>query len=279
MQIKKITLCLIRFAGIFLLIALIAGLLMQTMKPLKTNEAAQFYFLQTAGEADCSLLVSNGYAVLIDTGEEQDYHVIDEMLKTAGINKLNCLILTHPDKDHIGSALQIVQNYSVELVLEPYFDKERETYDNLNSYLDDNRIPRLILPRTRHFTYGELQLVVYPPEAKNYNNDNNYSLAVEVRHGEVSMFFAGDAYNARTSELLKYPLTQAALYHASYHGRDYEMGIELLHALNPQYVIITAGEAGADFLGACKSLGCQMFYTADGVISTVSDGKRLSCSQ
>lgn len=267
---------LLRAVGLALLVAVLFLALESSMAPSQPKQPADFFFLQTADDADCTLLISGGKSVLIDTGEAQDYEAVCALLKQQNVARIDCMILTHPDKDHIGSALALSQAYPIGLVIEPYYAKEKDSYQTLNDALDAQGVSRLVLARPRNLTYGDLRLTVYPPEETNYQNDNNYSLAIEVRHGEASLFFAGDAYVARTKELLKLPLHAVDLYHASYHGRDYENGPLLLQALTPQYVIVTADSAGKDTQQCCAALGSQVFCTASGIVHMQSDGSALT---
>lgn len=267
---------LLRAVGLALLVAVLFLALERSMVPSQPKQPADFFFLQTADDADCTLLISGGKSVLIDTGEAQDFEAVCALLKQQNVARIDCMILTHPDKDHIGSALALSQAYPIGLVIEPYYAKEKDSYQTLNDALDAQGVSRLVPARPRNLTYGDLRLTVYPPEETNYQNDNNYSLAIEVRHGEASLFFAGDAYVARTKELLKLPLHAVDLYHASYHGRDYENGPLLLQALTPQYVIVTADSAGKDTQQCCAALGSQVFCTASGIVHMQSDGSALT---
>lgn len=266
---------LLRVLGLVLLTGGLILSLQKVMAPDTPKNSADFFFLETEEDADCTLLLSGGKSILIDTGEAQDYEAICALLQQQNLERIDCLILTHPDKDHIGSAQALAQTYPIGLVVEPYYAKEKDSFQALNDALDAQKIPRLVLARPRHFTYGDLRLVVYPPEETNYQNDNNYSLAIEVKHGDVSLFFPGDAYTARTKELLKLPLHQVDLYHASYHGRDYENGLLLLEALAPRYVIVTSDQPGTDTQQTCDALGSQVLCTASGTVRMQSDGNEI----
>ena len=266
---------LLRFLGLVLLTGGLAFALLQVMAPGEPKDKADFFFLKTVEDADCTLLLSDGKSILIDTGEAQDYEAICTLLRQQNLERIDCLILTHPDKDHIGSAQALAQDYPIGLVVQPYYAKEKDSFQALNDALDAQKIPRLILSRSRNFTYGDLRLTVYPPEKNNYQNDNNYSLAVEVKHGQTSLFFAGDAYTARTQELLRLPLHAVDLYHASYHGRAYKNGPLLLETLMPRYVIVTSDHAGEETLRCCDAIDSQVFYTASGTLHLQSDGHEI----
>lgn len=265
----------VRIGGLILLALGLLAALQRIMLPAVPRESADFFFLQTAEDADCTLLLSGGKSILIDAGEAQDLDAIRALLVSQKLERIDLLILTHPDRDHIGSARALIEEYPVGLVVEPYYAKEKESYDALNDALDSRRIQRLIPARTRNFTYGDLRLTVYPPEKNSYGNDNNYSLAVAVKHGKTGLFFAGDAYTARTEELLRLPLHAVDVYHASYHGRDYENGIKLLEMLTPQYVIVTSDSAGKETAKYLDALSYRVFYTAGGTVHMRSDGNEI----
>ena len=64
------------------------------------------------GKADAIILRTQNHCVLVDAGEEDDGEEILSHLRTLGVTRLDCLILTHLDKDHIGSAAQILEGCS-----------------------------------------------------------------------------------------------------------------------------------------------------------------------
>lgn len=271
---NKVSLIL-RILGVVCLIAFMTASLVYLSKPSATVEKMEVVFIETKDDADCTLLLSRDKVVMIDTGEEQDYEHINEVLNKYEIKKIDCMILTHPDKDHIGSALKIVENYEVGVIIKPYYAKEDVRHDTLNRYLEEHRIQSLVLSRNRHLVYGDISLIVYPPNDFEYNNDNNYSLAVKVEHQDISMFFAGDAIKKRTEEILSLTLPTVDLYKASYHGRDYEGAVDLLNVLKPEKVIISAVTPGNELSEAINSMGCTLYSSRSADVYFVSDGKSI----
>ena len=71
------------------------------------------------GEADSMLIStpSKKVNILIDTGRRIDINNIIIYLKSIGISKLNYLIITHGDEDHIGGALYLIDNFKVDNVI------------------------------------------------------------------------------------------------------------------------------------------------------------------
>lgn len=266
----------LRIVGIGMLILALFAALLYVSRPSNNVEPMEVIFVETTDDADCTILINRDKNILIDTGEEVDFIHIKEILDSYQIKKIDCLILTHPDKDHIGSAYKLAENYQIDLVIKPYYAKENERYDTLNQYLDEQRIHQLVLSRNRQFIFGDIRILVYPPNDFEYNNDNNYSLAVKVEHQDITMFFTGDAEKKRTEELLSLSLPTVDLFKASYHGRDYEGAEALLDALNPDKVVVTAKKAGNDVNKRLIEMNCDVYTTLESDAYFVSDGHRIN---
>lgn len=279
------------FAG-FLLLVMICGFALGCSSDLSASEPtesmsqseaegrsalAEIVFVKTKEDADCAVLMDGNHTVVIDTGESQDYSHIKRILEEYSVQKIDCMILTHPDKDHIGSAKQLARDYPIALVLEPIYDKPDERYDALNTFLDAEQIPRQCLSEVWQKTFGNLNITVYPPEKAEYKKDNNYSLATLVTVDEVSLFFTGDAMKKRTDELLELPVENVDLYKMSYHGRWYKGADALFDKMNAKYIVVTSDHVEEELMQ--KITDKNVYYTRESDWRFVSDGKTLEVSE
>ncbi|MFQ7729212.1 MAG: MBL fold metallo-hydrolase, partial [Clostridia bacterium] len=82
---------------------------------LQSEEDLTAYFLDV-GQADSTLLVSQGEAVLIDAGNRDDAEFILGYIKNLGIDHLKYVIFTHPHEDHIGSGRNVLQQFGADTV-------------------------------------------------------------------------------------------------------------------------------------------------------------------
>lgn len=89
------------------------------------SNKVNFYFFPLQ-DADASLITYKETVIMIDTGEEKDQEKIQEKLQDKKISKINYLILTHPDKDHIGNAQFLIQNYQIGTIFQTDYDKGSE---------------------------------------------------------------------------------------------------------------------------------------------------------
>jgi len=244
------------------------------------SDEARFLFTGTQQDADCAILLSRDKCVMIDTGETADAEHILKLLEEEKVRQIDCLILTHPDQDHVGGAAAILEALPVKQIITPYFSGEKTIYQMTIDRAEKMRIPVFTLSRDRQFVFGELKLRLYPPEKFYYDNSNNYSLAVLAEHGEVSLFFAGDAERARLTELLELELPENIdLYKTAHHGRNSQKGAELIAALTPKAAVITAKGAEPQIAAAFANTGTELYTTVGQDVIFCSDGSSLTWIQ
>lgn len=231
------------------------------------------HFMQTTDDAD-SILIKNGEdAVLIDTGEAQDAEHILNVLEAYGVEQLDLMILTHPDKDHIGGAEQIAQKVTVSKVIEPYYTLKNERNEAVHAFLEGQDIPVQIAEEVETFVLGNFSLAVYPPQEKEYKKDNNYSLAVLFSDNESHALFTGDAIKQRQKELMNIDLPDIDLLKVPYHGRYIKGEEELMKKWSPDYAVVTAKEAEKEVEEALEQIDAEIWYTRRGDVVFGTKGK------
>jgi len=83
------------------------------------------------GQADSTLITINDYTMLIDTGNGSDGYYIADFLKAQGINKIDYLILTHLDEDHVGGTYKIVQELNIGTIYMPNMESNKKFYKEM----------------------------------------------------------------------------------------------------------------------------------------------------
>lgn len=74
------------------------------------------------GKADAIILQTDDKVMLIDTGETDDGEEIVHFLKSRGITSIECMIITHYDKDHVGGACEALGAFNVKRILLPNYE-------------------------------------------------------------------------------------------------------------------------------------------------------------
>lgn len=191
------------------------------------------------GEADSMLIStpSKKVNILIDTGRGIDINNIIIYLKSIGISKLNYLIITHGDEDHIGGAIYLIDNFKVDNVIlnkGDYTELEVELITHLKNknikYTNNiNKIPLL----------GSY---MYLLNTKEFSNENDNSIVTYFEYQKYKFLFMGDS-SSKTEEYLinNYNLTNISFLKVGHHGSNTSSSTHFINKINPKVSLISVG--------------------------------------
>ena len=194
------------------------------------------------GEADCHLIKYpyNKNTILIDTGKNE-YKIKNEVipyLKSIGIKKIDYLIITHGDLDHMGEGINLVNNFKVEKVIfncGPYNDLEQE----LIKVLDKKKIKYYSCIKELNIDNNKLYFL----QTKEYDNENDNSNVIYSEFNVYKFMFMGDAGIDKEKDILdKYNLSNVDVLKVGHHGSKTSSSKEFINVINPKYSIISVGK-------------------------------------
>lgn len=235
------------------------------------------------GQGDATLIQSGDAAMLIDAGDDTKGTLLQNYLQKQGVTKLDYLILTHPDADHIGGAPVIVTKFEVDRVFMSNFEKDNKTYRKLIQALDDKRLSFETPAVGSRYRLGGAEVTILAP-VKEYEDPNNASIALIVYNGENSFLFTGDAEEEAENDLLTQNTSvRADVYQAGHHGSRTSSSIAFMQAVNPAYAVISCKEGNsyghphAQTMNRFRERGMKVFRTDEqGSIIAVSDGSEIT---
>ncbi|MBQ7473128.1 MAG: MBL fold metallo-hydrolase [Oscillospiraceae bacterium] len=250
----------------------------ETSAELSSAPLSVYFF--DAGKADAILLSTPDAAVLIDCGEKGFGGTITDELAARGIEKLDLLIITHFDRDHVGGAAKVIGSVEIGKVLQSNCPKDSREYRKYNRALDKAAIEPLTVRETLSFEFDGVAITVDPPREETYeeNASNNSSLIVTVTLGSQTLLFLGDAESARIAEYLADAPVDCTLLKVPHHGGKEPMTEALLRAVKPAYAVITCSDAeheSASTTAALRSCGAEIFLTRLGPVSVRCDGETI----
>ena len=242
----------------------------------------EVHFLDV-GQADCTLIKCDGYTMLIDTGLDDQGTKIQNYLRKQGIERLDYLVLTHSDADHIGSADVIMTKFEIGTIFMSDFEKETKTYKNLLKMINDNQIHYLSPAVGNVYALGSASFQILAPNEE-YDKPNNTSIALLITHGENTFLFTGDAEKASEEDMLNTGLDLAAdVFHAGHHGSKTSNTQEFIDAVMPRYAVISCGEDNiyglpdAEVLNRFREKEMMVYRTDEqGTIVAMSDGQKIT---
>ncbi len=224
------------------------------------------------GAADAFVLISDNHVVVIDTGLDKKADKLVEFLNEQGVTKVDELIITHFDKDHVGGADHILNNFEVGTVYTTYHSKESDDITAYLEALENSGLEETTVSENLTFAADGISFTIYPPKSPVYydSTSNNSSLVIRVSLGENSMLFAGDAEYERLSELLKTEGLESTILKVPHHGRYNANTEAFIKYINPQYAIITSSNGepeDQEVLDILAANGTTTYLTKDGNVT------------
>ena len=237
-------------------------------------------FVFDAGTADAILLTTPSSAVLIDCGKKGFGQTILREFDARGIERIDVLILSHFDRDHVGGAAKLLGDVEVARVLQNAFPGESPEYRKYLRALDETGIAPETVRGSLSFELGGVVYTVEAPQRERYDRDesNNASLIVTVQHGENRLLFMGDAETARIAEYLASSPAPCGFLKVPHHGQKEKLLDALLAAVRPRYAVITCSVGEPEAASTAQLLaaaGTETFLTRLGAVRIRSDGKTL----
>jgi competence protein ComEC len=240
-------------------------------------------------QGDSALIQTpNGANILIDGGPKSSANKVISYLESLGINKINIVVSTHPHEDHIGGLISVLNNFTIDNVIDSGMPHTTTTYKNYLNAINSKNINYIVPTLGQEFDLDpNIKMQVLGPITKSTSNLNNSSIVIKLTYGTTSFLFAGDAQSKEESQILSkgYNLTSQVL-KVGHHGSSSSSSINFLKAVSPSIAIISCG-AGNSYghphditLKNLKNLGVTIYRTdTTGDIIIQSDGGSCSVIQ
>ncbi len=269
---------------IIILIIVLVGVFMleRHFKKEEENYDFEIYFFN-AGKADAILLSKDNKYIMIDTGEEDLSNTILNYFKNNNITKLDYLIITHFDKDHVGSASKIIDNIEIGEVLESNYPKDSIYYNNYRTSLKNKNIEARVISGNYEISLSDVKLIVNGPETTyDKNESNNSSLIVSAIYKNNKFLFMGDAENQRIKDFLETNTEKYDFIKVPYHGHYLKRFENILENNTFKYAVITSSSKELEDMRTIDSLNkynIKYYLTRLGNLRVLSDGENIIVKQ
>ena len=257
------------------IVFIVIGLLLSVLyKIIYNTYEYNIYFLK-AINADSIIIQSENANILIDTAEEKDNTTLALKLSELNITKIDYLIITHPDKDHIGNASFIINNYNVLNIIETSFDKG----SNLQKIFKENlkkqsNINHIVLQDDYNFEIENMHFKILVPNESKYKEDNDYSLVTYLNIGKINFMFTGDIEQTRIKEQLEKENMDVDVYKIPHHGRYNNLSLDLIKKVTPEYAIST-GDTDSEITNFLNANSIKYYNTEENTIHFSTNGTKL----
>lgn len=194
------------------------------------------------GQGDAALIRTAGASLLIDAGPNSAEEDLCATLRALGIKRIDTVIFTHPDEDHIGGGDLLLERFSVGTVYFAPADSDAPSFARLIEAAARSGAAVRIGEAGIHFSLGEAEVHLLSPDAA-YDESNNNSIITRINYGETALLFMGDAEaEAETALLRDREALYADLLKLGHHGADSSTSAALLDAVKPAFAVISCGK-------------------------------------
>ena len=221
------------------------------------------------GQGQSVILASGGNFALVGCGSANSWKNPGEtaarQLASMGCGRLNTLILTHWDKDHVSGVPGLLDRLEVETLLLPEEAEDEELRDALLLAAREHGAAVRFVTEEERLAFGRGALAVYPPVGD--AGDNQRGLSVLALGGGGSFLITGDMDAATEKALLEaYALPAGGALAAGHHGSKYASSQALLEALRPEAACISVGansygHPAEETLLRLARQGCELYRT------------------
>ncbi|OYR42346.1 competence protein [Halorubrum sp. Ib24] len=257
------------------------------------NGSLEVHFVNVGQSVSTLVVGPDGETMLVDTGHYNDdgEHVL-EYLRRHDITRIDHLVTTHNDADHIGGNAAIIDYYETEAdgigaVYDPGIAASTRTY---GEYLDAIEAHDVTLYETREgdsIAFGEVDVDVLGPPEPYLENEarNENSVVLKIAHGETSFVLSGDAEDDQEAYLVETygDELRSTVLKAGHHGSSSSSSEAFVDAVDPRVAVVSSaydsqyGHPHEEVLRRFADRSVPTYWTAThGDVVFVSDGANVS---
>ena len=236
------------------------------------------------GQGEAILIALPEKTVLIDAGPTGSAPKIAQVLQELGRNKIDYLVATHPDEDHIGGMADVISNTQIGTIYAPNKTNNTATYRKFLTAIQNNNLQitlaeaGTIIDQTDSYKLE----ILWPKKDANFPETNDYSIIIKLTVGNKTFLFTGDA---PTNAILNSNPGHIDVLKLSHHGSRTGTTEVLIHKLSPTYAVLSYavdnpyGHPMQSVLNALRKHSVEVWGTgANGTITITCDGTNIDIS-
>jgi len=249
----------------------------------------EFVFFNV-GQGDAILVhTPDNKNILVDTGPSERYlpakTILLPYLRSKGINKLDALVLTHSDSDHVGGTVELLKNIQIDILFHNQIDNHSKLSRKIKRYIQENHVKNKILYNGENINLDKnVEIKVIRSDKKNKNNRNEDCIILYISYKNFSALLMADNEADSIYEIQKYINKPVNIIKIGHHGSYNSLNYYFLDYLKPQTAVISVGKKGYKYghpsgavLEELKEFNVKTLRTdRDFAVTISSDGKNYN---
>ena len=250
-----------------------------------SNHNLRLHFIDV-GQGDSSLIITpKGKTILIDAGDEAHAKKVLSYVREQGIEKLDLVVATHPDADHIGGMDKVIKNFDIDVFAMPDVSAKTNQYKQIQRELKAKK-----MKATRLYQGDEVQIdddidfeILSPVKGKKYDDTNEYFIIAKIVYKDTSFILMGDATMENEVDIINnVPDIDIDVLKLGHHGSSTSSSDYFITKTSPNIAIISCGKNNKyghphqEVMRVLKKHGVTPYRTDEmGDIVITSDGKEI----
>jgi len=190
----------------------------------------------------------NGNQVLIDGGPNKK--VLRELGEVMPFydRSIDVVVATHPDKDHVGGLVSVIENFSVDAVVEPGVGSDTKIYQSFENVIEEKGIERVLARRGMIIVLdskgGVYLHILFPNQDVSLWDTNDASIVAKLVYKDNSFLLTGDSPKGIENYLtyINDSSLESDVLKLGHHGSKTSNSKAFLQAVSPTFAIISAGD-------------------------------------
>lgn len=245
------------------------------------NDAAFSLTMLDVGQGLSVLVQADGEYLLYDGGGRGASAYVVAYLQQHGVTKLEWLVASHYDEDHISGLVGALHTTPVEQALMPDYTTDTQIYQSLQNALEEKAVTVTYPAQGDTFSLGGAEIQIVGPKNYDYDSDNSNSLCLRIEYGDFRCLLTGDAEQDAERYMVAYRQDLSCdVYVVGHHGSSSSTSEELLEAASPRYAFLSVGAGNAyghpteQTMTALRQHGVALYRTdKQGEVTVYSDGE------
>ncbi len=271
---------------VFVLLAGTAFLIYLDLQSLKPRGLT--FAMLDIGQGDGLYIESpTGTKILFDAGPPRKILSQLPLVMSPLNRRIDALVITNPDEDHIGGFLDVLKNYKVGAVFEPGTFNDSKTYQNLEAEIKRQHIRDVLARKGMRLNIGGGAVIdiLFPDQDVSTWSSNDGSIVAKLIYGNTSVMLTGDATAQTEKIVLKDNPARAltsTILKVGHHGSRTSTSSDFVKAVSPTYALISDGRDNKyghphqETLNTLAEFGAKVFRTdLLGTIIMHSDGQNV----
>lgn len=277
--------------AVLICLCVLTGCRMETAAPVSEQQeksTGEFELHMLDVDQGMSVLIkADGHYLLYDGGDAATSSFVVSYLEQQGVRKLDYIVASHYDADHISGLVGALHVFDCDVVLAPDYEADTKIYQSYLSAVENNGAQIIYPVQGDTYTLGEAEIKIVGPYTYTYTGENDRCVSIQISYGNTKYLICGDAEAQAESDMVNSGAElRANLYVVNHHGSASSSSFYFMNQVRPDYALISCsgdnsyGHPAQETLERLQQMDCDIFRTdKQGTIIAYSDGGSIWFNQ